>query len=84
MKIELLAIDMDGTLLYPDDTIASQATEIIDKIAKKGVKIPIIGADKLKSFEKNGIRPERDGYLPMPDWPKGIGSTSFKEESIFQ
>jgi len=62
MKIELLAIDMDGTLLYPDDTIAPQATEIIDKIAKKSVKIAIIGVDKLKSFEKNGIRPERDGY----------------------
>ena len=53
MKISLIAMDMDGTLLQSDQTISEKTTKKLIELQQKGIKIVLVSGrnyNRLKRY----------------------------------
>ena len=52
MKYKLIATDMDGTLLTPDDKITARTVDVIKKAVEKGVVFTLSTGRPLQGVKK--------------------------------
>ena len=66
MKISLIAMDMDGTLLQSDQTISEKTTKKLIELQQKGIKIVLVSGrnyNRLKRYAEQLQLEKYGGYL---------------------
>lgn len=62
IETKLIALDMDGTFVYPDWGIAGQAKKVMEEAVLRGIKTALIGSYSIRGLVAAGITPSK-GYF---------------------